>query len=354
MGRAADAQLADDLVTRSIDLQRFTAGERAKVFELLKRMEEDLIDLLLFSGKPLTAAGRADKQRLLRQAQDAIEQYFGEITDEQARALSGLGRQEAEVSAAMLGSAMQGAIEVALPPESYFARLVDDTLIQKAPSATWWKRQEGDVAFRFKNEVAYGLAQSETNGQLIARVRNNVMPVTRNNAAALVQTSVQTVSAEARRAAWEQNTDIIKGIRQISTLDSHTSTVCVAYANAAWKMDAARTPIAPNKLPYNGGVPRHWNCRSVEAPVTRTFRELGLDIDEPPVGQQAAAGGPVEGDMTMRAFLERQDKRGPGFVDNLLGDGRAELWRQGKITLPQLLDQSGRPLTLEQLRERYG
>jgi hypothetical protein len=38
----------------------------------------------------------------------------------------------------------------------------------------------------------------------------------------------------------------------------------------------------------------------------------------------------------------------------MLGKGRAELWRSGKITLNQLLDQRGNPLTLAQLQSRYG
>jgi hypothetical protein len=38
----------------------------------------------------------------------------------------------------------------------------------------------------------------------------------------------------------------------------------------------------------------------------------------------------------------------------MLGKGRAELWRSGKITLNQLLDQRGNPLTLAELRSQYG
>jgi len=37
------------------------------------------------------------------------------------------------------------------------------------------------------------------------------------------------------------------------------------------------------------------------------------------------------------------------FADEMLGKGKAELWRSGKITLSQLLDQRGNPLTLTQL-----
>ncbi len=39
------------------------------------------------------------------------------------------------------------------------------------------------------------------------------------------------------------------------------------------------------------------------------------------------------------------------YVDDLLGKGRSDLFLSGKITLPQLLDQSGRPLRLDELRK---
>jgi hypothetical protein len=38
----------------------------------------------------------------------------------------------------------------------------------------------------------------------------------------------------------------------------------------------------------------------------------------------------------------------------MLGKGRAQLWRDGKITLQDLLNAQGVPLTLRELREKYG
>lgn len=364
-----DQQLADGLVTRSIELLRFTASERAKVLEILKRMEDDLVQLLFFDGRALTEATRAEKAALLSEAQKAIESYYSQVSAREDVQLPRLAQVEAKATAADMGAAFHGAIAPQLPPETFFKRLLDTTLIQKAPSAAWWKRQAGDTAFRFRNEVAQGLVQNESNAQIITRIRGKatrwsmvdgkrvyeyaggVMQVSRNNAAALVQTSVQTVAAEARRATYEENEDVIKGIRQISTLDSNTSVICVGYSGAAWKLDAKRTPIAPNTLPYNGGVPRHWNCRSIETPITKTFRELGIDIDEPEESTRSSVDGQIAANTTMSAFLARKPK---SFVDDLLGPGRAELWRDKKITLQQLLDQQGRPLTLDELERKYG
>jgi hypothetical protein len=57
--------------------------------------------------------------------------------------------------------------------------------------------------------------------------------------------------------------------------------------------------------------------------------------------------GVVAADLTFDQFLKSKP---PEFADKMLGKGRAELWRSGKITLNQLLDQRGNPLTLAQLK----
>lgn len=350
-------EIDDEIIARQITLQRFTAGERGRVLVILKQLEEELIELLFYSGKKLTDIGRADKARLLKQAQDIIASYYGEVSDSVGRNLATLGQVEATATAATLGEAFQGAIVPSLPAEAVFRRLVDNTLIDGAPSADWWKRQAADVTFRFRNAVQQGLAQAEANDAIIRRVRGpaGVMQVARNNAAALVQTSVQTVANAARMDTFEANLDIIKGYRQLSTLDGHTTLDCVAYSGAAW--DAQKKPTGTTVLPFvsprgaSSGTPRHWNCRSLITVITKTFKELGLDIPEPPSSTRSASGGPVSAKLEFDAFLKR---RGAKFTDELLGPGRADLWRDGKITLQQLLDQNGRPLTLAQLRKLYG
>jgi hypothetical protein len=368
-----DDTLADDVIVRQLSLFRFTASERAAVLGLLRTMEEDLVDLLFNSGRALTDTAREDKARLLRQAQKIIDDYYGQINDRADEQLGELARVEAAAHVASLEAAFQSAITPSLPTVAVLRKLVDDTLIQGAPSADWWKRQAGDMTFRFKNTVAQGVAQAETNDQIIRRIRGRatgyqvvdgvrvynyvggIMDVTRANAAALVQTSVQAVANASRRATNEANLDVISGVRQVSTLDGHTTPVCIAYSQAAWDLPGYK-PRPPHNLPYNSGTPRHWNCRSVEIPITRTFKELGIDLPEfdPSTTSRSATGGPVAADMSFTAFLKRQEKKGPSFVDDLLGPGRAQLWRDGKITLRDLVDQNGRPLSLKELRKLYG
>lgn len=367
--------LYDDLIARQVQLFRLTAGERAKVYRILRTMEDELVELLAFSGKKLSDITRADKARLLRQAQALIEAYFGNVADAVGETLGDLGGLEATATAASLGAVYAGKVEPNMPPVAFLARLVDDTLIEGAVSRDWWKRQSGDLAFRFKSAVAQGLAAGETNDQIIRRIRGRaqgfdmvdgkrvyryvggVMDIARHHAAAQVQTSIQAVANASRMATFEANEDIIKGYRQLSTLDGHTTPQCIAYSGAEW--DLQKRPINGNTLPFVSpkgsinGTPRHWNCRSLIVPITKTFRELGFDMDDFAPSTRAASGGPVAANETFDTYLKRREAAKPGFADGLLGPGKADLWRKKKITLTQLLDQSGRPLTLKQLRELY-
>jgi len=229
--------------------------------------------------------------------------------------------------------------------------LVNGSLIEGAPSAKWWAKQSDDLAFKFSNQVRQGVAQNETVQQIVRRVAGSkklgipgVMDTSRRNAFSLIHTSVQQVSNDARMATFKENSDVVKGMRQLSTMDSHTSDICLAYSGAEWDIDG--TPINGNTLPFNGGTPRHWGCRSVITPITLTFRELGIDAPEPK-GTRASDEGQIRSDITMTEFLKNKPK---SYVDDLSGPGRSKMFLDGKLTLPELLNFSGRPLSLDALK----
>jgi hypothetical protein len=234
--------------------------------------------------------------------------------------------------------------------------------VQGSPAKNWWLRQEQDTAFKIANEIRIGAAQGETNAQIISRIvgqevtakapdapGGGVMPLARNNAAAIVQTSMAAIAAAARRATFQANRDIARGIEQISTLDSHTSGVCIAYSGATWNLDYE--PIDGNDLPYNGGVPRHFCCRSAEILLMKTLRDMGIDMDEPDPGTRASSSGPISAKTTFSEYLKRM---GEDYQNETLGKGRADLFRAGKLSPRDLVDMSGRKLTLSELKAKYG
>jgi SPP1 gp7 family putative phage head morphogenesis protein len=333
------AELYDDLIARSIALFRLTAGERKKALALLEAMRKEL-NRKLNEGN-LTDFGKRRPKQMLRQANEIISQSYSAINTRLDETLSGLAGVETASTAKILVSL---GVTITTPTANAIQSIVSDVLIQGAPSKAWWAKQSEQTQFAFAQQVRQGIAQGEPNAKIVNRVRA-VMDVRKRDAAALVHTSVQTVANDARLAVFKANGDAIKGLKQLSTLDGRTSDICMAYSGAEWKLDG--TPI--NGAPaFNGGTPRHFNCRSVIVPILKSFRDLGIDIDEVPEGTRASEEGQVPASTTFEQFLSRKTKE---QQDDMLGAGRADLWRDGKITLRDLLDQNGRPLALNELKK---
>jgi SPP1 gp7 family putative phage head morphogenesis protein len=244
-------------------------------------------------------------------------------------------------------------IDAVLPPVTVLESVAKSSLIQGATIGNWFSRLTESARFDVERVVKNGVLLGQTNaqiakeligigdkgGQPIAKARRDAMAITR--------TAVQTVAKDARLASLEANANIIKAVQWVSTLDSRTSEICMARSGKTWTYPDFK-PIG-HKIPWNGGPPAHWNCRSSFIPITKSFEELtgGKIKDTIEPATRASMDGLVAADLTFDQFLKSKP---PEFADKMLGKGRAELWRSGKITLNQLLDQRGNPLTLAQLK----
>ena len=106
-----------------------------------------------------------------------------------------------------------------------------------------------------------------------------------------------------------------------------------------------------HSIPYTM-PPQHFRCRCSMIPVLKTWEELGINMDELPDGTRASMEGQVN-DKTFADWLKRKESETPGFADKTLGKGRAELFRDGKLTMDQMIS-GGKPLTLAELKGKYG
>lgn len=319
---------------------------------MLEGLQRELTSTL--AENDLTTYSRARAQALLRQTNAIITRYYIQINDTTTAFLSQLAPIQSQLIVAVIDTTFAGAVQTALPTSAVLKQLASDTLIEGAPSASWWGRQAGDTTFRFTNAVRQGMVAAETNQAIVRRVRD-VMDLSRRNAEALVRTSVQSVANNATRETFKANGDIIEGIKQLSTLDNRTTPICIAYAqdgadNLGAEYDLEFKKLPGTRLPYNNGTPRHWGCRSREIPLLKTFKQLGVDLPEFKPTERSAVGGPVSSGTTFAQWLARRTTQ---QQDEQLGKGRAQLWRDGKITLNQLLDLRGNTMTLEQLQGKY-
>lgn len=343
--------LVDELLASQLDLLRLEAGVRARVISLLDRLQRELVARL--AAEDLTSFNKARINSLISQITTVIDSYYERASGESQAGMGAAARAQVNQVIESLSDHFIANIDASLPSTTFMERLSTNALLFGAPSSDWWERQAQDTAFRFANVVRQGIIEGETNEGIVARVAGRrghpgIMDISRTHARGLVHTSIQEAASEARMETFRKNADVITGIRQVSTLDSHTTEICIAYDGAEFDLDGE--PLEGTDLPYNGGVPRHWGCRSVEVPITKSFQDLGLDIPEPGGGERASADGPVKASTTFEQFLERMGK---DFQDETLGPGRAQLWRDGTITLQQLLDLNGNPLSLEELEAKY-
>lgn len=232
-------------------------------------------------------------------------------------------------------------------------------LIQGTVMGDHWKRQSGQFRTAFLDQIRTGMANGESTLQMAARISGGtvggiqfpgIIKTSRKKAETLVRTAVNATSNHARIATFQNNPEMIKAIVQVSTLDGRTSETCVAYSGQMWDVETLE-PVGGSSLPFNGGPPRHFGCRSSLNPVLKSFEEMGLGDFDLPEGTRASLDGQVAADISFDEFLLSKSET---FQNRLLGVGRASLWRQGKITLQDLVNQNGRPLTLGQLEERVG
>lgn len=339
-----DRKIADALIDYGVDLARYQAGLRKKVLGQIAKMERELVAHLI--SNEVERATLAGTERILKGAKEIVEANYDDLATMTNGAMQSV--VQVEVSAVMRAlEETRKALEAPLPKA--LDKLSDRLLVLGSPSKEWWAKQSAGMQFEFGRAVRQGRANGETIQQIVKRIKGSstepgVMGLSRSSATRLTRDLVASTSNQARLETLQENRDILGGMRQLSTLDSKTSEVCIAYSGAEWDMDYE--PINGNDLPFDGGCPRHHNCRSVIVPITlRQMRGEGFRTS-----QRAAEGGPVRSTITFEEWLNSKSE---SFQDKTLGVGKAQLWREGKITLRDLLDNEGNALTLQELRDKY-
>lgn len=346
-----ELKLFDAILSGQLDILRLSVSKRREVLRRLAKLEKSLVDKLA-----TTDLKRGEKRKLATFLKDADKLIKAAYDEAQGKLdLPAVSEAIAALTANDLAVVLGPiAPDVKLPTADFHAAVASEAMVNGLPQQAWWTRQAQTTKLAFEAQIRQGLASNETNQQLIQRIvgKNGVggvMALARSQAAALVQTGVSSVANTSRLATFRANSDIVLGVRQVSTLDSHTSVICVAYSGNCWDLDGK--PIRGTTLAFNNGPPRHFNCRSVLVPILKTFRELGLDVDEMKPSTRASDEGQIAAQTTFNAFLSRKSV---AYQNEVLGVGKADLWRAGKITLRDLVSGEGRPLTLDELRRKAG
>jgi hypothetical protein len=206
---------------------------------------------------------------------------------------------------------------------------------------------------KFIGTVLNSIQSGETLSQMAARMSGGTingeavpgfLKVTRQQSIALAHTAVTSVSKQDRLEAFRANSEVISAIQQVSTLDNRTTDICISYSDLTWDVNTLE-PIG-HSLPWAGGPPRHFNCRSVIVPVVKSPQELGVKTRaKVPDEVRATMDGQAPSSLTFTDWLKGKS---PSFQDEVLGVKKAKLFREGKLV--DLINFNARPVATTALK----
>jgi hypothetical protein len=188
--------------------------------------------------------------------------------------------------------------------------------------AQWFERLRASDIARIMSTTRFGVTQGLTDTQIVRSVIgtkaqdfiNGVLNTTRNGVKRLARTITTGVSSDARSSVYHVN-PAVKVERYTAILDNRTSIICI-------NLDGTLVPIGHGPRP-----PQHPNCRSFMVPILP---------------------GEEDNLITYPEWLRKQSVK---FQNEVLGPGRAKLWREGKVSAGDFVDRSGKVLTIERLRK---
>lgn len=263
--------------------------------------------------------------------------------------LAKIGYAEAQFAGDSLEGALPFNFDARVPSLPMVRAVVQNTPVNGKLIPTWFNELGDSMQAKIVQQVNLGLTTGEPVQKIIRRLtsQGGVFDVTRRNAETLVRTQMTHVSNKARELTYEQNDNVIKGVRYVATLDARTTDVCAGLDGQVFKPTEGPRP------------PLHMRCRSTTVPVTKSWKELGKEfkvdafkkLKEPKTDAmlRASMNGSVPAKTTYNAWLKTQPK---AFQNQVLGPRRANLFRRNHLHLSRFTDYGlfpPKPLTIRDL-----
>jgi len=339
MTESANTQLRDKTIAHEIYLQRYYSSTSKKVMDLLRVVEKDLVRQL----KTLDL----DNQMTIPQIDARLESVRAILNEGYTLAGKELTQQmkdaavyEQEWQIKTTNSVTPIVLDLtAVAPAVLFAA-IESKPLQGKLIKEWIDKLDSDSFSRLQDAVRIGLVEGQSYSDVVKRVTgtkalqftDGVTALNRRQAQAIVSTAMSHASNTASQEYYKANADIFSGVQWVSTLDGKTSSICQARDGKVYPLDSALYP------------PAHINCRSSTVSVLKSWE--GMGIKNPDGRTRASFSGQVAQTLNYNDWLKTQSKE---FQDDVLGKKKGELFRNG-LPLDRFIDESGKTLTLKQLR----
>lgn len=329
----ANETILDAYVLRQILVEQLAATNSNLIKKEYKKILDDIISRL----KDYDTLNLIDTNRLIKEIRDIISPDIQLATE-----LQSLATSEAQFIATTVNTAAGMVILDKLPKNSTLLKIANAPLFEGHTLIDTFDMFDDRLKFDLAGQIRQAVIQGETIQQIKERVIKR-FSIVDNQAEAIARTATSELVNRVRDEVYKENEDIFKGYMSQAVLDGRTTFLCASYDNKTWNID--KQPIGHN-LPFKP-VPRHVNCRSIILPITKSYKELGFNIEEISGLTRSSLDGAVPKDMTFNQWLNTKNK---DFIEKYLGVSRAALFMEGKITIGDLISKSGKTRTLDELK----
>lgn len=331
---SATSYLADVFTRHQIHLQRLAGAERNRITPLLDQLLQSIrVELANLPGDYRTAQLLRTQALVEALTRDTLAEMGAQAVEQ----LQELAEYEEEFTVKALSQVANIGFDLPTPEQLSAAvttsqtRLVTGKTITRATLPELWETLADSKAKEIGRIIQTGAVSGRTQMDMVRDIARNLKGRTKQQVSAVVRTSINHIATEARQATIKANSDIIDRVQWIATLDGRTSDVCRARDMQYYPIDSGPRP------------PAHYSCRSTVVPVVAEKYALKIK------GARAGKDGPVDAKTTYNSWLKRQPE---AFQDDVLGAARGKLFRSGGLSMDKFVDDEGRTLTLQQLRER--
>lgn len=313
-------------VKRALYIIRTSNGLNADTGSELARLGRQMRVLIIEADLSNSTARRRDMNALINELALRIEATFARIAAHQVAATGQLIELEA-AWAHSLGSFPRAASETALATAQRTLTVLGSTVEEH------WQKQAQNLLFRVRAQVRMGMTAGEDGSTIAARVSGRgkqqsggVLDVAKNEARGLVDAAAHAAADAGKREVMKANG--VNALQWLAVLDPKVCPSCGERSGKLWTIDGE--PLG-HDIPYEP-VPLHPWCRCL-------FMPMMYD------GAPPEDGGDQKNEFEdWLATLDDKEQ------NNVLGKGRAELWRADKISTADLIGQRGQVMSLAELR----
>ena len=382
------------LVQNVIRLERLantiSRESQQQLQELFEAIASDLREIDP-TGPPQTTYRRLRTEKLIEAVKERLKKFAPEHERFLKKRLAVVGREQAlEAENALIATIGDASAVTHTPVTQHRLRAIMNTEpFRGRLLSEHTKRLSANALVRIRDQVRIGMRNEESIPDIVRRIRGrqagfirqdpktgNFVPkgtpgavvkprftggalsTSTREAEALVRTAVNFVSNEGMMGTYRANEAIMAGVRFSAALDDRTSTICLSLDGEVWPMDSDEIQRPP----------MHYGCRSLLVPdpdwdrlgmepppePTRAVRDLS-DVSEEDLSRKVSARrrtgdfGSVKQTPSSTLASEWLKDQPQRVQEKMLGVGKARLFREGKISLKDLVRRDNTTVPLSDL-----